>query len=75
MMNSTILTSKEQQVAKQIFIQHSAENIASAVGISKKTVEHHLSSIRRKMHEKNSFGAALKAYYLGHLNIDTHLFN
>jgi len=69
-MDKQSLTNKELQIIKFIFIQHSAEGIANSIGISKKTVEHHLAKIRKKMNESNSFGAALKAYYLGYLNTD-----
>ena len=62
---SIYLSNKEKQISKLYFIKNSSLDIGLHLGISQKTVEHHLRNIRGKMQESNSLSAILKAHYTG----------
>ncbi len=63
------LTQRERMVARHLFICHSSVDIAERTQMARRMVEHDLHQLRRKMGERSSFMAAVKAFHFGLLEV------
>jgi len=63
------LTPKEQEVLQRIAEDKTNNDISEELGISKRTVEHHISSIIRKLNVDSRVGAVVIAIKIGLLHI------
>lgn len=64
----TLLTPKELEVLQLIVAEKTSEVISKELSISKRTVEHHISSILRKLGVQSRVGAVVKALEQGLVN-------
>ncbi|MEY9975872.1 DNA-binding CsgD family transcriptional regulator [Lysinibacillus sp. RC79] len=65
----SILTPKEYKILQKIAEDKTNNDISEELGISKRTVEHHISSIIRKLNVDSRVGAVVIAIKLGLLHI------
>ncbi len=63
------LTDREKIVARHLFVCASSLEIAHQTHVHKRVVEHDLLQLRRKMGERSSFLAAVKAFHFGLLEV------
>lgn len=62
------LTKREWQVIKLLAEEHSNDEIADQLGLSKRTVEGHRQNIKSKLNVKSTIGIIRFAYQNGHIN-------
>ena len=68
-MYSPSITNREQEVLRLIANQHTTNEIAQLLCISRETVISHRKSLLAKMHVKNSVGLVLHAIRKGMLRV------
>ncbi|KOY82094.1 response regulator transcription factor [Lysinibacillus sp. FSL H8-0500] len=64
----TLLTPKELEILQLIVLEKTSDMISKELAISKRTVEHHISSIIRKLSVHSRVGAVVKALEQGLVN-------
>jgi LuxR family transcriptional regulator of spore coat protein len=68
-MSNSILTKREKEVFELLILNKSTIEIATALGISEKTVRNHISNAMQKLGVKGRAGAVVELLKLGELSI------
>ncbi len=68
-MTNSILTKREKEVFELLILNKSTIEIATALGISEKTVRNHISNAMQKLGVKGRAGAVVELLKLGELSI------
>ena len=68
-MTNTILTAREKSVFELLIINKSTKEIASALGISEKTVRNHISNVMQKLGVNGRAGAVVELLKLKELSL------